>query len=68
MKSGDLVTWKQREDLRVSPCPWRRMGLITGLGEYSTKSGKQIKRWKVYWFDSTNEVQWVAEELELVNA
>ena len=66
MKIGDLVTWKQREDLRVSPCPWGRMGLIVGLGEYSTKSGKQIKRWKVYWFDSTNEVQWVAEELEPV--
>ena len=42
------------------------MGLIVGLGEYSTKSGKQIKRWKVYWFDSTNEVEWVAEELETV--
>ena len=66
MKVGDLVTCKQREDLRESPCQWRPMRLITGLGEYSTKSGKQIKRWKVYWFDSTNEVQWVAEELEPV--
>jgi hypothetical protein len=66
VKIGDLVTYKQREDLQEFPCPWGRMGLIVGLGEYSTKSGKQIKRWKVYWFDSTNEVQWVAEELEPV--
>ena len=66
MKIGHLVTYKQRKDLQKFPCPWGRMGLITGLGEYSTKSGKQIKRWKVCWFDSTNEVQWVAEELEIV--
>ena len=66
MQIGDLVTYKQRADLQRFPCPWARMGLIVGLGEYSTKSGKQIKRWKVYWFDSTNEVQWVAEELEIV--
>ena len=65
MKIGDLVTYKQRADLQKFPCPWGRMGLIVGKGEYSTKSGKRIKRWKVYWFDSTNEVQWVAEELEV---
>ena len=47
------------------PCPWDRMGLIVGKGEYSTKSGKRVKRWKVYWFGSTNEVQWAAEELEI---
>jgi hypothetical protein len=41
------------------------MGLIVGKGEYSTKSGKRIKRWKVYWFGTTNEVHWEAEELEI---
>jgi len=65
MKPGDLVTYKQRADLQQFPCPWNRMGLIVGKGEYSTKSGKRVKRWKVYWFGTTNEVQWEAEELEI---
>jgi len=41
------------------------MGLIVGKGEYSTKSGKRIRRWKVYWFGSKNEVVWEARELEI---
>ncbi len=41
------------------------MGLIVGKGEYSTKSGKRISRWKVYWFGSKNEVVWEAKELEI---
>ena len=65
MKVGDLVTYKQREDLQEFPCPWGRMGLILGKGEYSTKSGKRIRRWKVYWFGSTNEGYWAADDLEV---
>ena len=65
MKVGDLVTYKQREDLQQFPCPWGRMGLILGKGEYSTKSGKRIRRWKVYWFGSTNEGYWAADDLEV---
>ena len=65
MKTGDLVTYRQRADLQQFPWPWDRMGLIVGKGEYSTKSGKRVKRWKVYWFGSTNEVQWEAGELEI---
>ena len=65
MKPGDLVTYKQRADLQKFPCPWGRMGLIVGKGEYSTKSGKRIRRWKVYWFGSKNEVVWEARELEI---
>ena len=65
MKRGDLVTYRQRADLQQVPCPWNRMGLIVGKGEYSTKSGKRVKRWKVYWFGSKNEVLWAVEELEI---
>ena len=65
MKPGDLVTYKQRADLQQFPCPWDRMGLIVGKGEYSTKSGKRVKRWKVYWFGSHNVVVWERRELEI---
>jgi len=41
------------------------MGLIVGKRSYTTKSGKRVKRWKVYWFGSKNEVQWEAGELEI---
>jgi hypothetical protein len=65
VKIGDLVTYRQRADLQKFPCPWRRMGLILGKGEYSTKSGKRIARWKVYWFGSQNKTVWEARELEI---
>jgi hypothetical protein len=41
------------------------MGLIVGKGEYSTKNGKRIARWKVYWFGSHNVVVWERRELEI---
>jgi len=65
MKIGDLVTYRQRVDLQKFPCPWDRMGLLVGKGEYSTKSGKRIARWKVYWFGSHNVVVWERRELEI---
>ncbi len=61
MKTGDLVTWKQREDLRESPCPWRRMGTVVGIDPLSEEL-------EVYWYSAENIVSWATEDLELVNA
>ena len=65
MKPGDLITYKQDANNQQFPCPWSRMGIIMGEGSYSTKSGKRISRWKVYWFGSQNEVSWEKSQLEL---
>ena len=65
MSIGDLITYTQHEDNQEFPCPWSRMGIIMGEGSYSTKSGKRISRWKVYWFGSQNEVSWEKSQLEL---
>ena len=65
MRIGDLVTYKQSPDNQVYPCPWSRMGIIIGEGSYSTKRGKRISRWKVYWFGSENTVSWEKSQLEI---
>jgi len=63
MKIGDLVTYKQRPDLQVFPCPWRRLGIVVGAAPGRLKeSSKEIE---VYWWGSENIVAWREEELEL---
>ena len=63
MKIGDLVTWKQREDLRVSPTPYRRLGIVVDI------EGGRLKelapRCEVHWYESANKVWWAIEELEI---
>ena len=63
MKIGDLVTWKQREDLRESPPPYRRLGVIVAI------EGGRLKemppRCEVHWYGSGNKVWWAIDELEL---
>ena len=62
MKIGDLVTYKQRKDLQVFPCPWRRLGIIVAI------EGGRLKemppRCEVYWYGSGNKVWWAQPELE----
>ena len=65
MKPGDLITYTQDANNQQFPCPWSRMGIIIGEGSYSTKSGKRISRWKVYWFGSENTVAWEKSQLEI---
>ncbi len=63
MKVGDLVTWKQREDLKESSCPWRRLGVVV-----NTEGGrlKELsRRCEVHWYESGNKVWWAIDELEL---
>ena len=64
MKVGDLVTYKQRPDLQVFPCPWSRMGLVTNTGIVQQDCGTQITRWRVYWYDSAHECWYHEKELE----
>ena len=64
MKVGDLVTYKQSPDNQVYPCPWSRMGLVTAYGFVQQDSGKQLTRWKVYWYDSEHECWYHEKDLE----
>ena len=63
MKIGDLVTWKQRDDLKESPCPWRRMGIIVDID--TAWIDPSDYRCEVYWYSSENKVWWEEAELEL---
>jgi len=65
MKIGDLITYTQRADLQQFPAPWARMGIIIGKGEYSTKSGKRVSRWRIYWYDSKHDGFWDESGLEI---
>ena len=64
MRIGDLVTYKQSPDNQVYPCPWSRMGLVTTYGFVQQDSGKQLTRWKVYWYRSKNESWYHEKDLE----
>ncbi len=61
MKIGDLVTYKQREDLQQFPCPWHRMGIVLGIAPGSTTSVE----FEVYWYSAGNIVSWAEEDLEI---
>ena len=63
MKIGDLVTYKQREDLQAFPCPWGRMGIILGIAP----GGLAELEFEVYWYGSENIVSWAEQALELVS-
>jgi hypothetical protein len=65
MKVGDLVTYKQRADLQVFPCPWDRMGIILGIGPGRLKDSPD--EFEVYWYGSENIVSWQEQALELIN-
>ena len=62
MKVGDLVTWKQREDLKESSCPWRRLGIVVAIERGRPKDLPD--RCEVHWYDSGNKVWWAQNELE----
>ena len=64
MRIGDLVTYRQHPDNQVYPCPWSRMGLVTTYGFVQQDSGKQLTRWKVYWYASENESWYHEKDLE----
>ena len=59
MKIGDLVTYKQREDLQEFPCPWHRMGIIITEDEnYDAWLGLIIGEN----FSGQHTVQWVCSD------
>ena len=62
MKIGDLVTYKQREDLQEFPCPWERLGIIVAIERGRPKDLPD--RCEVHWYDSGNKVWWAQSELE----
>ena len=64
MKIGDLVTYKQREDNQVYPCPWSRMGIIVGIERLGSSDVKFRPRCEVYWYGSDNKVWWAESQLE----
>ena len=63
MKIGDLVTWKQREDLKEAPIPYRRLGFVGAIEEEGLK--EVSPRCEVYWYQSGNKVWWAIDALEL---
>jgi len=63
MKIGDLVTYKQREDLQAFPCPWSRMGIIIRMGPGRFKESEE--EFEVYWYGSQNIVLWQEKALEI---
>jgi hypothetical protein len=65
VKIGDLVTYKQREDLQAFPCPWGRMGIIIRTGPGRFKESEE--EFEVYWYDSQNIVLWHEKALEVVS-
>ena len=65
MKIGDLVTYKQREDLQAFPCLWGRMGIIIRTGPGRFKESEE--EFEVYWYDSQNIVLWHEKALEVVS-
>jgi len=62
MKPGDMVTWKQRPDLREWPPPYRRLGLILQESHLEGERG-----FEVLWLGSQNTTQHSEDGLELVN-
>jgi hypothetical protein len=72
MKIGDLVTYKQREDLQAFPCPWHRMGIII-TEDGNAKAVPCLPRttprviFEVYWYDSGNVVSHLEKGLETLN-
>ena len=63
MKIGDLVTYKQRDDLQQFPCPYNRMGIIISMGPGRLKESDDEA--EVYWYGSENVVVWGKSQLEL---
>ena len=63
MKIGDLVTYKQREDLQEFPCPYGRMGIIIRMGPERFEESEE--EFEVYWYDSQNIVLWHEKALEI---
>ena len=61
MKPGDLVTWKQRPDLREWPPPYRRVGIILHRDD---EFGRDFK---ILWFQSQNTTYHDEDGLEVVS-
>jgi hypothetical protein len=71
MKIGDVVTYRQREDLAAHPTPFRRLGTIISENGNAkavpllpTDITDQTVIFEVYWWDSKNTVSYVEEGLE----
>jgi hypothetical protein len=63
MKPGDMVTWKQRPDLRGEGFPpYRRLGLILQENDFRGERG-----FEVLWLESQNTTQHSEDGLEVVN-
>lgn len=66
MKIGDIVTYKQREDLAEHPTPFHRLGTIVKSDSQRRGDVEEVT-FDVYWWGSENIVPWWKNQLELVN-
>jgi hypothetical protein len=71
MKIGDIVTYKQREDLAEHPTPVSRLGtIISENGNAKAVPGgwfdaePEAVIFEVYWWHSENTVSYVEEGLD----
>ncbi len=71
MKIGDIVTYKQREDLAERPTPVSRLGtIISENGNANAVPGGFLPAepnpviFEVYWWSSKNTVSYVEEGLD----
>ncbi len=71
MKVGDVVTYKQREDLAEHPTPLHRLGTIVGENGNAKAVPllpgditDQTVIFEVYWWSSKNTVSYTEERLD----
>ena len=68
MKPGDLVTWKQRHDLREWPPPYRRLGLILQESYLDPELKDDfVPGFEVLWLASQNTTVHSEDGLEVVS-
>jgi len=63
MQIGDVVTYKQREDLAEHPTPYHRLGTVVRTGT-QMHGDTEKKTFDVYWWDSANFVMFWEDQLE----
>ena len=68
MKVGDMVTWKQRPDLRGEGIPpYRRLGLILQHQTNPHVVGDPHGEFEVLWLESQNTTWQKEDRLEVIN-
>ena len=63
MRVGDIVTYKQREDLAEHPTPFHRLGTIVKAGS-QRRGDTEETTFDVYWWGAKEIIPWWESQLE----